>query len=626
MASRVDIADALAKYKRLVKGKTDIEIIIFLYLPMIVMLSLFIGPLFIIIPETLKADISQVIGSEYYTSVSLEGFNNFVKITNTPKYLRIRINGINMGMIPNSIINATIVTISTTLLGTIVAILVGVYRFPGRRILATLAYIPLLITPFVNAFIIKRYFGVSFHGNTFSEIISIFLEPLLDKKVIIEFSGQAGVSLAQTLLFYPIIYVNVLAALGALDATLIEQALNLGARGTKLLRKIILPLVAPGILAGATLVFILSLEDVGAPIIFKFNKMMAYQIYSYFRGIAADRAIIALLSLIMLIFAVVPLIFVRRYLSLRYYARLARGAPRPFTRLKLGRKGLLMVYLLVFPIVLTAAAPQFGIILLALSNKWVGAFPELLPISEVHSNFVAIFDIDGIARSVYNSVTYLLKAVVFIAVIGFMAGYAVARSRLPGTFFMDTLSSTPLAVPGLVVAFSYYVFFSTYTSKTFLDPTLTPVNLIVLAYVLRKIPFTIRSVFTATIQTPEELEEASRSLGARRIKVIKNIVIPLIWRGIIAGLLLSSIYVLSEVSVSVTLGALKGSIISPDHAGPITFAMLQLVEGGTVIGGGGGTQPQTKAAALAVILMVVEVAVIMISTRFARRGQAIVTI
>ena len=78
--------------------------------------------------------------------------------------------------------------------------------------------------------------------------------------------------------------------------------------------------------------------------------------------------------------------------------------------------------------------------------------------------------------------------------------------------------------------------------------------------------------------------------------------------------------------MSVTLGALKGSIISPDHAGPITFAMLQLVEGGTVIGGGGGTQPQTKAAALAVILMVVEVAVIMISTRFARRGQAIVTI
>jgi len=81
---------------------------------------------------------------------------------------------------------------------------------------------------------------------------------------------------------------------------------------------------------------------------------------------------------------------------------------------------------------------------------------------------------------------------------------------------------------------------------------------LVLAYIIRKMPFTVRSVFTSVIQTPEELEEAARSLGARRARVIRRMVLPLVWYGIVAGLLLSSIYILSEVSVSVTIGALKG--------------------------------------------------------------------
>jgi len=157
-------------------------------------------------------------------------------------------------------------------------------------------------------------------------------------------------------------------------------------------------------------------------------------------------------------------------------------------------------------------------------------------------------------------------------------------------------------------------------------------HVLILAYILRKLPFTVRAVFTSVIQTPEELEEAARSLGARRMRVISRIVLPLTWRGVVAGLLLSAIYVLSEVSVSVTLGALNGDVYSPTHIGPITFAILQLIEmprvstvrlpGGRLL----AVSSEAQAAALATMLMLIEVAVIMVSTRLARRGQALVTV
>ncbi|ABM79943.1 ABC transporter permease [Hyperthermus butylicus] len=631
MAARQKLIDigrnALLAAKRAIpRAKTDIEIILLLYIPLATIFFAFIAPLLVVIAESSKADFGSLFSDKFYVDFSWRSVSRLIEIRVLPDTIRITVNGFNFGVIGNTIVNAVIVTLAAAALGTTVALLVGLYRFPGRRIFAIIAYMPLLIAPLVSTYIIKLYFGLGLHLNTFSYLASMITEPLIGKKISIAFAGQAGVALAQILMFYPIVYINVLAALAAVDATLIEQAINLGARGFRLLRRIILPLIMPGILAGSTLVYILSIEDVGGPIIFNYPYFMSFQVYDNFRGIQSEalRVTIAALSLLMLILAAIPLVFVRRYLSLRYYARLARGAPRPFHGLPLGRKGLIFAYLVVLPVILLAASPQIGVALLAFSKRWIGPTPELLPPDRLFVNFEVLGRVAGIVRSIENSVVYLSQAIVFIAILGFMIGYAAARARLPGAGLLDILSSLPLAVPGLVVAFSYYVFFITYFRGTLLDPAIYTANVLVLAYVVRKIPFTVRAVFTSIIQTPEELEEAARSLGARRARVLQRIVIPLVWRGLLAGLLLSAIHVLSEVSVSITLGALKGSLISANHTGPITFAILQLLTEATIVEG--GTQPHAKAAALAAILMTLEAVVITVASRLTRRGQALVSV
>ncbi len=582
--------------------------------PLTILFIFFLAPIASIVLGLVQFDWSLLLSPFY---ISLGSVVSPISISSVGETTLVIIKGFDMGVILNSILNTLIVTAAATVIGTSAALLVGLYDFPGRKIFAALAAVPLLVAPFVNAYVVRILYGFNLQGNTISAILEV-----LGLKVRVGVTGLAGISLAQTLAFYPIVYINVLAALGAVDATLIEQALNLGSRGFKLIRTVVLPLVTPGILAGATLVYILSLEDVGAPIVFNYRNVMSYQVFMFFQEYTSiGRAgAAAALSLIMLILAVVPMLIVRRYLSLKYYARLARGAPRPLRRLRLGLIGKLVAYLVVLPIVIGAAAPQIGILILAFCHRWTRPFPTGLTLH----NYFILFSKPGVLRGIINSLVYVSIATALIAVVGFAAGYAVARIRLPGISLLDALSMAPLAVPGLVVAFGYFVFLHSIARGTLLDPLVSPATVLVIAYLVRKMPFTVRSVFTGVIQTPNAMEEAAQCLRAGRLRLLRDIVIPLTWRSLLAGLLLSAIYVMSEVSVSVTIGALGGDITSPNHSGPITFVIMRLIQSPSTIG---GAQPQAVAAAMATILMGLEALVLFVATsRLARRGQMLISV
>ena len=594
--------------------QVDLLSLLLYVVPLAVLLTFFVAPIASIFAGLAYFDWS-LLTSPFY--INLKPVGASFEVRSIDGVTLVIIKGSDMGIILNSIINSFLVTFFATIIGTSVALLVGLYDFPGRRMFAVLASLPLLVAPFVNAYIIRLLYGFSLQGNTISYILRSLGIPFE-----IGFTGLAGITVAQTLAFYPIVYINVLAALGSIDATLIEQALNLGSKGFRLIRTVVLPLVLPGILAGATLVYILSLEDVGAPIVFNYRNVMSYQVFLFFQEYTAigRTGVAAALCLLMLLFALAPLAIVRKYLSLKYYARLARGAPRPYKRLKLGAIGMLVAYLLVLPVIVAAAAPQIGIFVLAFSEKWVGALPSGFTLN----NYYVLFSKPGVFRGIVNSATYVLAAIPFIALLGFAVAYTVARIRVAGIGFLDLLSTAPLAVPGLVVAFGYFIFLHAIAQGTMLDPLVSPATVLVIAYVVRKMPFTVRSVFAGVIQTPQELEEAASCLGARRGLTIRSIVVPLVWRSIVAGLLLSTIYVMSEVSVSVTIGALGGDIVSPSHTGPITFVIMRLIQSPSTIG---GAQPQAVAAAMATILMALEALVLFVAvTRLARRGQMLISV
>ena len=519
--------------------------------------------------------------------------------------------GLDFGIVLNSLMVAAAVTVLCAIIGTVAAFIMARYNFPGKEILRVLLLVPLLATPFVNAYVIGKLFEPR---AGFINFILCDVLRLLPWRIDID--GLAGVALAQALSFYPIVYLNVLASLMNIDPSAEEQAENLGARGFRLFRTITLPLSLPGLAAGATIVFIFSLEDLGAPIGFVgysgnplARKVVSYQIYSSFAealtgGVSPKTAALAVL---MLSISIASFMVIKRYVSLRFYASLSRGGRRNPRVRRPPMKTLMVVYTFLIFLVVIASMPQIGTILLAITD-WAtsGTFPTKLTI-EYLSTLVTD---PNVTRAIINSVTYASAAVVIMIVVGSSIAYVVARRNIPGRSLLDVLATVPIAIPGIALAVGYFLFFATYFRGTLLDPLIDPAALLILAYSVRRLPFSTRAIFAGLQQTHVSLEEASLNVGASRARTFFKIVLPLIAANILGGGILSFVYSMSEVSTSVTLGALR------EDRGPITFYISQIVYGVAAVGA------VSIGAALCVLLMTVQIVAMVISNYALRQRVA----
>ena len=539
-------------------------------------------------------------GSSLYRFLPLKGGEKLLVIT-----------GVNYGILLNSMINAVVVTSVATVLGIIVAFILARYDFPGRTLFRILAMIPLFVTPFVNAYVIRILFGP--YGP-----ISAITDALFGWRI--EIKSLAGVALAQIMAFYPIVYLNAYSSFINIDPSMEEQAENLGSKGLRLFLTVTLPLALPGIVAGSILVFIFSLEDLGAPIVFQEPNLMSYQIYSGFTteyGIVSPE--LAALGFVMLFLAAMGFLAIRSYVGMRSYAMISRGGRWVIRERRLGPLGLAIVYLVLLPLILFTAMPQIGVILLAFniipptgfSLQWDKATPQY---------FVRLFSDPAVFRYIRNTLMYATIAVVLATTVAIMIAYSVSRTKMKViTPTLDTLATIPLAIPGLVIALGYYYFFLALPNVFKPIPVigeplykllfpLSPVSgpntfqawiILIIAYSIRKLPFVTRSVYAGFQQVHHALEEAALNLGASRSRVIFGVVMPLIFTYILSGAIVGFIYISTEVSTSITIGGLR------DDQAPMTFYMMSQYKGGTATG-------VQVAAAMGVLLILIQLIAILI--------------
>jgi len=566
--------------------------------------------LFLILPVLLMLFVAFI----YEGSVSLHWFTSifkdpayfslfnpngeFVKIVPGPNGQNLYLfEGIDFGIIPNSIIVALLVTFFTALIGTVFAFVMARYNFPGKNVLRILLFVPLLVTPFVNAYVIKKMFAVNGVFNyIFHETLGIL--------PIIKVDGLAGVMLAQIMAYYPIVYLNAYASFINIDPTLEEQAENLGSKGFHLFRTVTFPLALPGIAAGATLVFIFSLEDLAAPIVFHSHpfakKLISYEIYSNFiseLGVTSPK--MAALSIIMLALAIGAFLGIRKYVSLRQYAMISKGGRWKPRVSKPRAWQAVIIYVLLLPLLLFTVFPQAGVIMLAFSEQW-SATP--LPQGFTLEWIKTMFTDPQVSTAIVNSLTYSFAAVIFIILLSVTSSYAAGRFKGKLGPVLESIVILPMAVPGIVVAMGYFYFFSTFFHGTPLDPTnliaFNPALLLILAYSIRRLPFAARSTYAGLQQVHVSLEEAAMNLGAGRWKAITSILLPLIYLNVFGGSMLSFVYAMSETSTSITIGALQPSRM------PMTAYMADVLQGAA-----GSVH---IVAAMGVLLIVVQITSIII--------------
>ncbi|MCC6036062.1 MAG: ABC transporter permease subunit, partial [Pyrobaculum sp.] len=281
----------------------------------------------------------------FYINPSPDAFANavFIRPTDPPTVV---IRGPDLGVVLNSLWVALTVAAVDVALGFVLAYVLAKYVFPGRTLLGLLATIPLIVMPFATAYVVRKILDPRW-GT-----LNWILHDVLNLPFKVEISGLAAVAIVQSLMYLPIAYLNIYAALTRVDPTLEEVANNLGADERKAVRDVVLPLSTPGLAAAFVLVFIFAIDDVAAPIIFQDDpaarKLLSYQVYSKFldqlRGQISPTA--AFLALILLTISVASFLAVRKYVGLRQYAMLIRQLrPKSYTPGPLGK---VLIYALSF--------------------------------------------------------------------------------------------------------------------------------------------------------------------------------------------------------------------------------------------------------------------------------------
>jgi iron(III) transport system permease protein len=107
----------------------------------------------------------------------------------------------------------------------------------------------------------------------------------------------------------------------------------------------------------------------------------------------------------------------------------------------------------------------------------------------------------------------------------------------------------PLALPGIVLAFGYLACFS----DSFLNPMVNPAPLLIISYIVRRLPYMVRSAVAGFQHVSRSLEEASTNLGARPFVTLRRITIPLVLSSLAAGAILTFVFSMFEVSQSLVL-------------------------------------------------------------------------
>jgi iron(III) transport system permease protein len=391
---------------------------------------------------------------------------------------------------------------------------------------------------------------------------------------------MAGVVLLQALAFYPIIYLNVAAALANIDPALDEAAQNLGAGAWTRFRRITLPLVMPGLFAGCTLVFIAAFTELGTPLILNYSRCAAVQVYDELKEISASPFPYALVTVVLTasvtLYAVTRLLF-----GGRAYAMQAKAVIPHAPRLLRGGAALLAALPFV-AVILLALMPHIGVVLTSISvpGTW---YRTVLPGAFTTDHYAAALGHDMTLSAIRNSLLFSSLAVAVNLTLGIAVAWVVTRSRLRVRHALDAMAMIPLAVPGLVMAFGFLAVSASLAEHpaikahpalaTLLDVRENPTLFLVLAYAVRRLPFMVRAAVSGLQQTSVTLEEAAANLGAPPVTTLRRVTLPLITANLIAGALLAFAFSMLEVSDSLMLAQKKAFY-------PITktiFELFQLV-------------------------------------------------
>jgi len=370
--------------------------------------------------------------------------------------------------------------------------------------------------------------------------------------------GPVPIIIVMTIHYFPFAFLLVSGALATLDTQLVESAELLGASRWMILRRIIFPLVTPALLAAFILIFGKTIGTfalpflLGAPV--QYHTLPTILFSSLKLGMEA-RAYILALVLIVITGAIVYLNF-----------RILGGASRRFETI--GGKGFKAnptllglwrwpAFTFVSVVALVTAIFPIGLMvyrtLMLLDGRygldnftlhyWIGTSNP-----EIAHGQPGVLHNPLILSAAWNSIRLAVLSSAICGVVGLVIGYIVVRNR--GSWIsrlLDQISFIPFLFPAIALGAMYLSMFAVQRGP--IPALYGTFTLLVLITAVDKLPYSTRTGASAVTQIGQELEEAAEIQGISWFKRFYKLVLPLATSGLVAGMMVSFVSIMRELSL-----------------------------------------------------------------------------
>jgi len=457
---------------------------------------------------------------------------NFIRFFTKPYYYQTLL---------RSLVVCGVTVLTTTLIGVPVAYVMTRYNIAGKQLLHILIIMSLMSPPFIGA-----YSWIILMGRN-GLVAKLFKMLGMTAPTIY---GREGIIFVFTLHLFPYIYLYTSGAMNSIDVSLEEAAENLGMSKLKRIWTITLPVILPSILAGCVMVFMTALADFGTPMLLgEGYVVLPVLVYNeYMSESAVNPYMASALSVIIVSCSLLVLTFQKLVIDKRNYQMSSLRPPQE-TQLH-GWKRLLIsapIYLVVF----LAFLPQIVVVCQSFVERSFSGMVKGINLN----NYKAI--LSRLGSNIRNTYVFSLVAIVFIIILGILVSYILVRKKGKIASLIDTLIMFPYVIPGSVLGIGLIVAFN--RKPIVLVGTAA---IMIISYVIRKLPYTVRSGSAFLYQMDPFIEEASINLGVSPMKTFFTVTARMMLPGIMSGAVLSWITCINELSSSIMLYSGKTSTIA----------------------------------------------------------------
>jgi iron(III) transport system permease protein len=211
-------------------------------------------------------------------------------------------------------------------------------------------------------------------------------------------------------------------------------------------------------------------------------------------------------------------------------------------------KGRWAVLALVFLILLLLVSfiPYVGVGLASFARSW-SMSPLPTSWTLVHYEKVLLYA----PGYIINTFRFCILAIIMCILIGVPVSWIMARTQMRTRGALDILTMLVLALPGTALGIAYIRAFN--TPILFRVPLANIWIILPIVLAVRRLPYTVRSSYSSLLVVHRSMEEAAESVGAGGFKTFKDVTLPLIWKGVLAGALFSFMTSIQESAATLLL-------------------------------------------------------------------------